>query len=290
MNLFTDEVLLDYVQQRLSPTMSQKLERAIQNDSELALRVKNLRCGELPYTAVFAYESLPPVPTHLMEQVHLWARLSMRSISDAASARQKPQAQFFGAKLGAKSNALWRAFSLKGIRASILSALGLSIVLSFGMGAGVSTWVLSSQADDANSWTTAVALYQRLYQRETLEAVNFDAPQTHQLLVDLQQRYGMHLRVPDLQSEGLELKRVQFLALAQKPIVQIAYMPKVGTPIALCVTLSGSRDDQAIHHKEYAGQHMLVWRQQGISYLLIGTQSEQELRQFMPKLQSALWS
>ncbi len=286
MNLFTDEVLLDYVQQRLSPTMSQKLERVIQNDPELALRVKNLRCGELPYTAAFVYESLPPVPTHLMEQVRLWGRLSMRSISDAASLSQKQQAQFLGAKLGAR----WRALSLKGIRTGILSALGLSVVLSFGTGVGVSTWVLSSKADDTNSWTTAVALYQRLYQRETLEAVNFDAPQTHQLLVDLQQRYGMHLRVPDLQPEGLELKRVQFLALGQKPIVQIAYMPRVGTPIALCVTLSGSRDDQAIHHKEYAGQHMLVWRQQGISYLLIGTQSEQELRQFMPKLQSALWS
>ncbi|GAB7538394.1 anti-sigma factor [Burkholderia sp. 3C] len=118
-------------------------------------------------------------------------------------------------------------------------------------------------------WISVAAEYQQFYTRETLADVQPDPAVSARIIGAIRSDDGIAVRVPDLASAGLTFKSVDRLRYDGKPLVQIAYLPAQGTPVALCV-MKDARPDQAISQREMHGMSVVTWRQGSLSYALIG--------------------
>ncbi|WP_206131616.1 hypothetical protein [Burkholderia sp. Ac-20379] len=118
-------------------------------------------------------------------------------------------------------------------------------------------------------WISVAAEYQQFYTRETLASVQPDPAVAARIVGAIRSDDGIAVRVPDLAAAGLTFKSVDRLRYDGKPLVQIAYLPAHGTPVALCV-MKDARPDQAIAQRELHGMSVVTWRQGSLSYALIG--------------------
>ncbi|MEK6346866.1 MAG: anti-sigma factor [Burkholderia sp.] len=118
-------------------------------------------------------------------------------------------------------------------------------------------------------WISVAADYQQFYTRDTLTNVEPDPAAVARVVGAIRSEDGIAVRVPDLAAAGLTFKSVDRLRYDGKPLVQIAYLPAQGTPVALCV-MKDTRPDQAIAQRELHGMSVVTWRQGSLSYALIG--------------------
>jgi anti-sigma factor RsiW len=276
MTQLSDEHLLIYLQQSLTAAQSDELEQELLRSPEWATRLLHLRQGDLPYTAAFAQEALPETSVQLSDKVKHWCQLS------ANPKRTPPQK--------ASQANRWRQLWIGGPWQFDTSAFGgirrlSSAVAVFAI--GISVGLVGSSLHQASvspaPWEQAVAHYQRLYQRETVASLRYDPVDSARVLDQAAQRYGLKIAIPDFSQQGLELKRVQMLGLLGKPIIQIVYLPKNGSPIALCITTASAQPMTSSPGldatDDYLGQRLLSWRYAGAAYLLIGEHSPQQLQQ-----------
>jgi anti-sigma factor RsiW len=128
---------------------------------------------------------------------------------------------------------------------------------------------VSVASGEPTPWVRAAADYQRLYTRDTVADVSVDMNASAKTVEAIRQTDHVALRVPDLRQAGIAFKSVARLQFNDKPLVQIVYLPEHGAPIALCV-MKDSRPDQAIAQAQVSGMNVVSWRQNELSYALIG--------------------
>jgi anti-sigma factor RsiW len=126
-------------------------------------------------------------------------------------------------------------------------------------------------------WISVAADYQQLYTRETVANVTPDPAVSADTVDAIRKVDGIRLRVPDLRPAGLLFKSVERLRYNGKPLVQIVYLPDHGTPVALCV-MKDARPDQPIAQRQMNGMSVVSWRQNELSYALIGKPDSGDLR------------
>ena len=244
-----EAILLEYVDGMLPADVRVQVEAAIDNVPEFKAKVEALRVSRLPYQAAFDRQALPALPTSLERRVADLIRVS--SPTQVQSSRQ-----------GDAARRRWMQF---GIAASIAVAFA--------------TGVFSVQLADSigargrpAAWVEAVSNYQDLYVRDTLASIVPDAAVTRKLMAEVRERDGLPIAVPDLRSAGLEFKRVQRLAFRGRTLIQIAYLPQHGEPIALCIMdqLTGNAD---MRTAVVGDMNTANWEQNGVAYLLVGKDS-----------------
>jgi anti-sigma factor RsiW len=165
----------------------------------------------------------------------------------------------------AANGRLWlaAAFVAGAFCAGLVLQFGSALVHPSGSGA------VSMAAGEASPWIRAAADYQRLYTRDTVADASVDMGASAKTVDAIRQVDGVALRVPDLRTAGIQFKSVARLRFNDKPLVQIVYLPAQGAPIALCV-MKDSRPDQAIAQAQVNGMNVVSWRQNELSYALIG--------------------
>jgi len=120
-------------------------------------------------------------------------------------------------------------------------------------------------------WQQYVASYQALYVNRTLSHIDLDRDeQTAELsLVADAIGKGIDLDV-FTDTPDLDYKRAQILGFEGRPLVQFAFLSKVGEPMALCVIRTDAEQDVPVASGTMEGLSTASWTRDGYGYLLIG--------------------
>jgi anti-sigma factor RsiW len=236
-----DEVTLRaYVDSELSSQEKLLVEAAIANSPELRSKLDALKASCLPYQAAFDAQEVPPMPSALHNR-----------LTDLSSVASRPP--------------------LANTRRSWVGG-GLAIAASFVAGA-VFKPLWNSSNDNAGGsepvadWVKAVANYQAMYVRETLEGVVDSKTNTQRVIGDFSAQTQASMLVPDLTRVGLVFKRAQRLAFANSALIQMAYLPEVGNPAALCVVKALNREKATVSGRRMEDLSIVTWRLQGLAFV-----------------------
>jgi hypothetical protein len=131
--------------------------------------------------------------------------------------------------------------------------------------------VINGPNRSAAAWVQAAAGYQQLYARETVTPLVAAIDASAKTVAAIRQDDKLAVEVPDLRADGLEFKRVQRLRFHGRPLVQIVYLPKEGSPIALCVSAQSRASDDRIIGQEIAGMNVVTWNKGALGYAWTGS-------------------
>ncbi len=235
-----DEVVLRaYVDGELPAAQAAMVESALAGSEELREQAAALRMSQLPYKAAFAAQKLPDVPTDLQRRLQSWIAMSRESSAEVPLRRRR-----------------WLAVG--GALAASFAA-GLWVPVPFRLNPG--------EFPD-EPWVQAVAQYQALYVRETVDRVAEDPERTRALLTAFAEHARTRIAVPDLRPAGLAFRRAQRLAVGDSPLIQMMYLPAVGKPMSLWV-LHVARGDAGVISRRVDGVGVTTWRRNGLAYVMV---------------------
>lgn len=266
-----DSQLIAYADGELGASDAASIKQALAESPDLRESVELLQASRLPYREAFATQKLPPLPDELRRRIEVMASAA-RQGADLVVARPAPSSQW----------RLWLAvaFVAGAFCAGLVQQLGAGWPGAFRNGAAVVA------SDDARPWISMAVDYQQMYARETVVNVTPDLAVSANTVEAIRKLDGIRLRVPDLRPAGMLFKSVERLRYKGKPLVQIVYLPDHGTPVALCV-MKDSRPDQPIAQQEMNGMTVLSWRQNELSYALIGKPDSGDLRTIARQISNA---
>jgi anti-sigma factor RsiW len=239
MNL-DESTLRAYVDAELPREQREQVELALANRPELRQQLAALRASCLPYGAAFEMQRLPPVPKALESQVAAWC---------AVANTTRPATTF--------TRRQW-------------AGGGLALAASFAGGLLLpAPWRLpSSPVVDSAPWVEAIAKYQALYVRATVEQAQDDGVNARTQLADFNQHVQLAVAVPDLREAGLVFKRIQRLGFGDQPLLQMVFLPERGNPAALCV-LPSKGGDAALQVRRLEGMSVAAWQRAGLAHVFV---------------------
>lgn len=255
MTELSDELLVAYVDGQLARKQALAVDRVLEQDDVIAKRIAALKDAhgrlEAAFEAVLAGEE--------------------------ADAIAQPAPQSHGLFIS------WSALAQGGLAtAGIVTALAL-LVAGFGWPLQMPERAgLESGAADmvpvgsiARSWQEEAVRAQALIGRATLE-VGLDSQSNPDLIAfQLGQAVGSNFAVPDLGPHGFRFMRAQLLRFDTEPLAQLLYLGARGEPLALYAKRGEGR--AAPLFKRHGALGSVAWAQDGLAYLLAGTESEPAL-------------
>jgi anti-sigma factor RsiW len=264
-----ETTLLAYVDGQLSEPQRAEVEQAIAADSALARTVQALRASQLPYAQAFEQQPLPPLPEAVRRQAEQWAaQAAPHAVAAPTVAALQLAAATAPRPAPAGDGTAWRWW---------LCAVVLA--LAAGWWLGQRSGALGPPA--VEPWVRMVSSYHAMYSRETVLDGGVGTVQVNALKARLRDQHHIELKIPDLQSQGLQFVRAQQLQLDGKMVLQLVYLPANGLPVALCLTPASAQVERTV---SLDGQAVTTWFDKGWAYLLVGRMPPAALQQ----LRSAL--
>ncbi len=241
---FDEVTLRAYVDQELSAPERSRVDAALEQSPELQTLVGALKASRLPYQSAFDAQNLPPLAEALsrrLDQMVAVAGAQQQEATPAPAHRAAPR----------------RAMLAAGLGACFLGGYGLRAALP-GLG---------SRTAVAPAWVDAVANYQAMYTRSTVEGGVQTLAQRRAVLEAFERSTNAKLTVPNLSDSGLQFKRAQPLVFNERALLQLAYLPQQGKPAALCV-LKALAHEPAVPPTLFTlhGLQVVTWVQSGLAY------------------------
>jgi anti-sigma factor RsiW len=247
-----DEVTLRaFVDGELSPAERSRVEAVLGNNAELKREADAMHTSRLPYRAAFDAQSLPPMPAAL--QQHL-ANLSAAAGVAALPPSSKPSH--------------WNWFAMMGMGVAAAFAAGVMLSPAIFNSKQSSPEVIAAAHSETASWVRAIASYQALYVRETVDHTTDNPEHAQTILRNFEAKEKAKLTVPNLVSAGLEFKRIQLLGLGDRQLVQMAYLPPEGKPGALCVVRSTNSKDAVPAAQRIENLSIVTWQKDQLAFVL----------------------
>lgn len=156
--------------------------------------------------------------------------------------------------------------------ALVLFGVGLALGILFGASSERAPTVAVTEP-----WVAAVADYQVLYGRETLTQPDATPDDWRNTELRLGHQLGRDVRIPDFSAHGLAFKRGQLLEFDGQPLIQLAYLPHTGKPIAYCIIATPQSDSPPTAGNAH-GLSYVHWRRGGLAFVVIGEAEENRLR------------
>jgi anti-sigma factor RsiW len=248
-----ESTLLAYVDGQLPAAQQAEVERAVAADPALAQTLQALRASQLPFAQAFEQQPVPALPPALRQHVD-------QLVAGHAQAQARAQAQAWVlAEAGVPPAPRGRERQLL----ALMFALVLAAML--GWWAGHST--RSHTGHSVEPWVRMVSSYHLMYGRETVQDGGVGLAQVSALKARLRDQHQLELKIPDLQSQGLQFVRAQQLQLDGKMVLQLVYLPADGLPVALCLTPATAQAERTV---SLDGQALHTWFDGGWAYLLVG--------------------
>lgn len=136
-------------------------------------------------------------------------------------------------------------------------------------------------------WVEAVASYMRLFTAETLLRSARPLRAMQRELAKLGTRFDLDLQSLSNSIPGLTLQRVDLLELRGRPLLQLAYTDRDGSPVAVCLIVrpadagsqkaSGQRGTLALRRHEVHGLKTVEWDRPRLGLLVMGRASADRL-------------
>lgn len=243
-----ETTLRAYVDGELPRDQRDQVEAALNVNDELCSQVKALRASCLPYRAAFEMQLLPPLPAALARQIGAWSAVAGAVPGGSAAAAA-----------GGVTRRRWAQWS----------GAGAALAASFAAGLLIPTpWRRAPEAaaPQVAGWIEAVAKYQAMYVRETVDQAVEDPARTRAMLTAFSRQSPTPVTVPDLRDAGLTYKRMQRLGLGDRPLLQMVFMPAEGKPAALCV-LPAKGADAPVDVRRLEGLAIASWKRGGLGYV-----------------------
>lgn len=139
------------------------------------------------------------------------------------------------------------------------------------------------------TWQEFAATYHALYVSGTLSHV--DRPNTAEVaeLQRVSQALGKTIALAAVSGiDRLDYKRAQVLGFEGQPIVQLAFLSKIGAPIALCIKRSVRSSHEAMRSRTMRGMRAVTWAKDNYEFLLVGGNDRELLEQAAKKLSAQL--
>lgn len=248
---FSDEVLVAYLDNRLSEKQRTQFDQQLAHDDVLGERLAQMARSNLPFHDAFG-AMLQEAPVGRLQA-------ALDAIPDAA------------------------ASASRGVSRRALLAASVSF-LAVGLLAGR----YSTQLNAATTWRDRVADYMSLYTAQTLADIN-DSPEQQQLqLSRVSKTLGIALSPAALVVQGAELKSARLLHYDEYDIAQITYLDVRFGPMALCITRSEHRGDAAAEREILQKMNVVYWRQSGYNFMLIGHSPAAVLAEHAASLQAKI--
>ncbi len=240
---FSDEELTAFLDDALEADDFTRVEAALEVSPELQDRLALLDISSLPITE--AFDSL------------LEAAPKSRMFSDyqkiIGDQKSKPQ--------HIKPVSIRRGFFWPGA----MGLIAASIFAGFLLTPQINQWT----AKPGSGWRQAVAEYQSLYTKETLNLNSIPDSLKIQGLAAAGDKIGLELSSDLISAEGLDFKRAQVLSLKGKPVIQLAYLLDQATPVAFCITKSKGGENPAVFESR-KGMSIVHWSKDGFNFMIIG--------------------
>ena len=136
----------------------------------------------------------------------------------------------------------------------------------------------SQQRSTPKGWMKYVSAYQSLYVNGTLTSVDVSDEDNTAQLSHLSKIIGRDLSAAQ-NTDGIAFRRAQLLGFEGRPLVQMAYLSQIGSPIALCVIKSISAEEQPVQLTTLEDMSAAYWTKDGYSFLLIGGKDDRLIGQ-----------
>jgi len=232
---FSDEELTAYLDGESDYARMDQINKALSQDSELRARIATLSLSHSTIKA--AFDELLPIAPETSFDVSVDSSLGSRRLS------------------------VMKFSSV----AAVLALVTVSFVL--GWGGGHRSWSPSV----ANTWHEYVAAYQALYITSTLAHIERSEKDMSRELKRVSLALGKDIQLKDVNSHAaLDYKRAQVLGYKGKPLIQLAFLSMLETPIALCIIRLDGASDSEVQISDMEGMSAASWEKGGYAYLLIG--------------------
>ncbi|WP_158783259.1 anti-sigma factor [Pantoea sp. BAV 3049] len=245
----SDEMLVAYLDNQLNDSQSQQVEKMLNEDPELVMRLNQLDSASLDFAAAFS-PLLDEAPLKPMQE-----KLTIHP-------QQAPQ-----------------GISRRTLIAATVSALAIGLV------GGMKGRRLF---DNDDGWRDTVAQYMALYTRETLSGGSLTPAAASEQLALVSQRLGLQLNATVLTLSDSEFKGARMLSYDGVSIAQIVWQDRQSGPLALCITAASQPEDTAFSQEKRRGMNVVYWRQQHYKFMLIGHSSARQLREMAQNLAEAV--
>ncbi|OED44184.1 hypothetical protein AB833_02170 [Chromatiales bacterium (ex Bugula neritina AB1)] len=225
----------------------------------------------------------PAVPEHLIEQI----KASTIPVNSRSANNSQPAASIqshstvTSAPHNSSSNTATPILQTRQVNPKRFSYLALAASLFCGLAAGPFLYraAISSNAIPDRSfvsaraeipeWIRLVADYHRLYVRETLAASAVIS--TELVSQEVSETLQHQLNVPALENQGMEFRRAQWLAIDKQPLLQLAYLPEKGKPLAVCVLKTSLNQNTAPEYGQTDGMQYVHWQRGRHAVVIVGT-------------------
>ena len=225
----TDTWLVAYLDGVLDEQQVTELRQVLAGNAELMHRLALLRNGSRDFKGAFE-PLLDLAPDQKMQ-----AMLSGLIVQSAPQPGTPSQADNV-VPLRPVRQSMWRGF------AGLAAAAGIAVaVFSGGVYTGWQTGEQPPLQTTTIGWRQAAAQYVSLYSKQTLAGYPVDPAAKKKGWQRISQALGLQLTGKKARIDDLALKGTQILQLKGKPLVQIAYLHKGETPVALCIIKSKGR-------------------------------------------------
>ncbi|WP_350334867.1 hypothetical protein [Coralliovum pocilloporae] len=261
--MITDEMIVAVLDGEADENLRQAVEDAVDADPNVAARVDLLAAGERPFAEAYDLVLEQTDQTHLAQLL----KTAEESISKPALTVENT-----GTVIP------WRR----------LSALAAVLVLGVGLGFGSSH--LSTQTQQTQiGWRQAVADYQALYTKDTLDLARQTTEQQTKILATVSERLGRPLTLEGVNLDGLSYRRAQILNFKGKALAQLAYLSGEDAPIAFCIVAS-DKGAKPMATETRNGLNIAFWNDGSHAYMIIGDLDEESLKKHAAALQAGLTS
>lgn len=229
---FSDEELTAYLDGEDFAVSNTEIEKALESDLKLQARLEALSFDKKQLGDAFDV-LLCAAPT--MPEMH----------SDAQDIVTTPQP--------ATRSWVWQA----------TAAAAVALVVGFGAG--------NHFSDNDQSWREFVATYQALYANGTLAHISQSDAAAAAELARVSAAIAKDIKLGTIHSAAeLDYKRAQILSFEGRPLIQLAFLSKIGSPVALCIVQSYEGRDNEPSFSTMRGMSSASWSKDGYEYLLIG--------------------
>jgi anti-sigma factor RsiW len=254
----SDQDLVAYLDDELSPQDRARMEASMATDADVAARVLTLARTTIGLRKAFE-PLLAEAPVARM----------LASLGEPPSDVQAAPVRAAPMRARAKDGRVSRRWML---------AAGIALVALGGLGDHLALSPLPpvTIAADAGHWRDIVASYVRLYTPETFANLPADPALRARELATVGGAIGLHLDQATVGLADLDLKQAQILRYDQTPLAEIDYLdPRFG-PMALCI-IPSNRPPAAPQSEIRRGLNVSFWNDGHHGFMVIGAASATDL-------------
>lgn len=140
---------------------------------------------------------------------------------------------------------------------------------------------------EQRGWRAAVADYQALFVKATLEEAGLDpATQAANLRAALT-HVGLDLSVSKVSVAPLDFKRAEVLNFKGKPLVQMAYLYEGETPVSFCI-IRTTKPAHGVKAEQRQGLNIAHWQNGEYGFMVIGDVPQSSLNDIAAQLKQRL--